>query len=36
MPVEEIIEFVVNRPFFFIIADDRTGSILFMGKVIEP
>ena len=36
VPVEEIIEFVVNRPFFFIIADDRTGSILFMGKVIEP
>jgi len=36
MPVEEIIEFVVNRPFFFIIADDRSGSIIFMGKVVEP
>ena len=36
MPVEEIIEFVVNRPFFFIIADNRSGSIIFMGKVVEP
>ncbi len=36
MPVEEIIEFVVNRPFFFVIADDRSGSIIFMGKVVEP
>ncbi|MBC8387325.1 MAG: serpin family protein [Actinobacteria bacterium] len=37
MPMaEEIIEFRVDRPFFFVIADDRTGSILFMGKVVEP
>ncbi len=36
MPVEEVIEFVVNRPFFFVIADDRSGAILFMGKVVEP
>jgi len=36
MPVEEIIEFVVDRPFFFVIADDRSGSIIFMGKVVEP
>jgi len=34
--VEEIIEFRVDRPFLFVIADDRTGSILFMGKVVEP
>ena len=32
----ERIEFIVNRPFFFVIADDRTGCILFMGKVAEP
>lgn len=36
MPVEEIIEFTVDRPFFFVIADDRSGSIIFMGKVVEP
>lgn len=34
--VEEPVEFTVNRPFFFVIADDRSGSILFMGKVMEP
>jgi len=36
MPVEEVIKFVVDRPFFFVIADDRSGSILFMGKVVKP
>jgi len=36
MPAGEIIEFIVDRPFFFVIADDRSGSILFMGKVVEP
>ena len=30
------IEFNIDRPFFFIILDDRTGSILFMGKVTNP
>ncbi|MFO7929325.1 MAG: serpin family protein [Candidatus Humimicrobiaceae bacterium] len=35
MPAEEIIEFNVTRPFIFIIADDRNGSILFMGKAIN-
>lgn len=28
-------EFIADRPFVFIIADDETGSILFMGKVLS-
>lgn len=36
MPSEEIVEFKVNRPFIFTISDDRTGAILFMGKVMDP
>jgi serpin B len=28
--------FRANRPCFFVICDDRNGSILFMGKVIDP
>ena len=28
-------EFVADRPFIFFIADDETGSILFMGKVMS-
>lgn len=28
--------FIVDRPFFFVIKDDRSGIILFIGKVVDP
>lgn len=31
-PLEQI-KFLANRPFLFLIADDETGSIIFMGKL---
>jgi serpin B len=34
--VREKFRFVADRPFFFAIGDAETGSILFMGTVVEP
>lgn len=35
-PSPPINSFIVNRPFFFVIQDDRSGTILFMGKIVDP
>lgn len=35
-PQKQPFEMNINRPFFFAIRDDRAGTILFMGNVVEP
>ncbi|MGA2110923.1 MAG: serpin family protein [Anaerolineales bacterium] len=36
MPASVPISFVVDRPFIFLIRDDQTGSLLFVGRVLDP
>ena len=34
-PVEPL-QFRVDRPFFYYLVDDRTGAVLFQGRVVDP
>lgn len=34
--VADYFQFVLDRPFYFSIVDEKTGSILFMGSIIDP
>lgn len=36
IPAQEPFRMIVNRPFFCVIRDNRTQSVLFMGSIVEP
>lgn len=36
LPSEEPFRMIVNRPFFCAIRDNQTGTVLFMGSIVEP
>lgn len=35
-PADKLIFFNANRPFFYLIRENSTGSILFMGTIVKP
>ncbi len=35
-PIEKIVQFKADHPFIYLIRDDQTGTILFLGRVEDP
>jgi serpin B len=35
-PSQEVVEVVIDRPFIYLIRDLETGTILFLGRVLDP
>jgi serpin B len=35
-PIDPPFQMIVNRPFFCAIRDNQTGTVLFMGSIVEP
>jgi serpin B len=33
---ENVVDFAVDHPFLFLVADWKTGAVLFMGRVADP
>jgi serpin B len=36
MPAGDVIEVTIDRPFIFLIRDNSTGTVLFIGRVLDP
>ena len=35
-PADEPVSFTIDRPFLYLVRDDLTGTILFLGRVVNP
>jgi len=33
---DDPVDFIADRPFLFLIVDEPTGAVLFMGRVMDP